>query len=275
VETVTAAATGHVQIKDVSKQFRTRDGGVVHALESVTGDIERGRFVSIVGPSGCGKSTLLNIVAGLEKTSTGTVQVDGEVVRSPRRTLGVVFQEDSSLPWRTVLDNVRLGLEVEGVPKAEQLRRSHEMIDLVGLSGFEKAYPRELSGGMRQRVAIARTLALDPSILLMDEPFGALDPQTRVMIGVELLKIWQQTEKTVIFVTHDIQEAVLLSQEVWVMSYRPAVVAEKLEIPFSYPRGSDLLATPEYQALNSRIWTLMEEQSRRAFDDREHARAVR
>jgi NitT/TauT family transport system ATP-binding protein len=263
----------HVQLEGISKKFDTRDGGSVHALETIDADVDKGKFVAIVGPSGCGKSTLLNIVAGLEKPSTGTVRVDGEIVKGPRRSLGVVFQEDSSLPWRTVLDNVRLGLEVEGLPKAEQHRRAQEMVDLVGLSGFEKAYPRELSGGMRQRVAIARTLALDPAILLMDEPFGALDPQTRLMIGVELLRMWSTTDKTVLFVTHDIQEAVLLSQEVWVMSYRPATITQRLDVPFAYPRGPDLLTTPEYQRLNASIWSVMQKESQRAFDDREHTLA--
>lgn len=264
------SADVHLLIEGVSKSFDLRGGGTTHALETIDATVGQGRFVSIVGPSGCGKSTLLNIVAGLVKASTGTVSVDGEQVRGPRRSIGVVFQEDSTLPWRTVVDNVRLGLEVERLPKAQQLSRAKEMIDLVGLTGFEQAYPRELSGGMRQRVAIARTLALDPSVLLMDEPFGALDPQTRLMIGVELLRMWQSTNKTVLFVTHDIQEAVLLSQEVWVMSYRPATISERLTVPFDYPRGPELLSTEDYQRLNSRIWTVMRKESQRAFDEREH-----
>ncbi|MGH3757521.1 ABC transporter ATP-binding protein [Actinophytocola sp.] len=265
-----SSADAHLLIDGVSKTFDLRGGGSTHALETIDASVGQGRFVSIVGPSGCGKSTLLNIVAGLVKPSTGTASVDGELVRGPRRSIGVVFQEDSTLPWRTVVDNVRLGLEVEGLPKAKQLSRAKEMIDLVGLTGFEHAYPRELSGGMRQRVAIARTLALDPSVLLMDEPFGALDPQTRLMIGVELLRMWQSTSKTVLFVTHDIQEAVLLSQEVWVMSYRPATISERLPVPFDYPRGPELVSTEEYQRLNARIWTVMRKESQRAFDEREH-----
>ncbi|MER7542623.1 ABC transporter ATP-binding protein [Actinomadura sp.] len=260
----------HLLIEGVSKTFGLRGGGTTHALSPIDAAVGQGRFVSIVGPSGCGKSTLLNIVAGLVKPSTGAVSVDGEPVRGPRRSIGVVFQEDSTLPWRTVIDNVRLGLEVERMRKAAQISRAREMIDLVGLTGFEHAYPRELSGGMRQRVAIARTLALDPSVLLMDEPFGALDPQTRLMIGVELLQMWQSTNKTVLFVTHDIQEALLLSQEVWVMSYRPATIRERLPVPFEYPRGPELLSTDEYQHLSARIWSVLQKESQRAFDEREH-----
>jgi NitT/TauT family transport system ATP-binding protein len=260
----------HVLIEGVSKTFELRGGGTTNALSPIDATVGQGRFISIVGPSGCGKSTLLNIVAGLVKPTTGAVSVDGEPVRGPRRSIGVVFQEDSTLPWRTVMDNVRLGLEVEGMRKAAQISRAKEMIDLVGLTGFEHAYPRELSGGMRQRVAIARTLALDPSVLLMDEPFGALDPQTRLMIGVELLRMWESTSKTVLFVTHDIQEALLLSQEVWVMSYRPATISERLPVPFEYPRGPELLSTDDYQHLNARIWSVLQKESQRAFDEREH-----
>ncbi len=248
----------------------TRQGGgkaePLEAIRCIDENVERGRFVSIVGPSGCGKSTLLLIAAGLVRPTAGSVSLKGSQITRPDRSIGMVFQEDSTLPWRTVLDNVTLGLELAGLPREQQLRRAQPMIELVGLRGFEQAKPRALSGGMRQRVPIARTLALDPDVLLMDEPFASLDQQTRLLLGAELVRIWQATGKTVLFVTHDIQEAVLLAQEVWVMSYRPAVILDHVAVDLPYPRGVEVVATPDFGALTARVWRTLQHEARKAFE---------
>jgi NitT/TauT family transport system ATP-binding protein len=240
--------------------------GDVEAIAKVSETVDRGSFVSVVGPSGCGKSTLLMIAGGLVRPSRGEARLDGHRITGPARSIGVVFQEDSTLPWRRVIDNVRFGLEISGAPRHEQLAKAQAMIDLVGLKGFERSRPAALSGGMRQRVAIARTLALDPEVLLMDEPFAALDEQTRLLLGAELVRIWQATRKTVLFVTHYIQEAVLLSQEVWVMSYRPAVILDRITVDLPYPRDIELVATPEFNAITNHVWHLIQGEARRAFD---------
>lgn len=235
--------------------------GATEAVRDVSGVIPDGRFVSVIGPSGCGKSTLLDLVGGLLTPTKGTITIGGDVVNGPRTDTATVFQEDSTLHWRTVLDNVALGLEVRGVAKAERVERAQKMIELVGLKGFEGHRPRQLSGGMRQRVAIARALLLDPRILLMDEPFGALDQQTRRFIGRELIRIWEQTQKSVLFVTHDIAEAVALSDEVWVLSNRPSVVKEVVQIDLGRPRTGSLSSNSAYQDLNAYLWKLIKEES--------------
>jgi NitT/TauT family transport system ATP-binding protein len=240
--------------------------GMLEAIARVDETVQRGRFVSIVGPSGCGKSTLLLIAAGLLRPARGSVWLGGKEVTKPERSIGMVFQEDSTLPWRTVLANVRFGLEIAGASREEQLARARPMIELVGLQGFEQSKPAALSGGMRQRVPIARTLALDPDVLLMDEPFAALDQQTRLLLGAELVRIWQATKKTVLFVTHDIQEAVLLAQEVWVMSYRPATILDHVPVDLPYPRGIELVATPEFNAVANRVWATIQSESKKAFE---------
>ncbi len=250
--TLTRGATFH----QVGMTYRT-ELGVTQAIADVTGTIAEGRFVSVIGPSGCGKSTLLDIVGGLLHPTSGHVTIDGDRVDGPRRDTSMVFQEDSTLHWRTVLENVAFGLEVTGVGKTERHERSREMIELVGLRGFEGHHPRQLSGGMKQRVAIARALVMEPRVLLMDEPFGALDQQTRMFIGRELLRIWEQTRKSVLFVTHDIQEAAYLSDEVWVMSARPSVVKEVVEIDLGRPRSSNTMATPRFQELTNHLWELV------------------
>jgi NitT/TauT family transport system ATP-binding protein len=237
----------------------------LEAIERVDESIDRGRFVSIVGPSGCGKSTLLLIAAGLIRPTRGRVCLNGQEITHPDRSIGMIFQEDSSLPWRTVLGNVCFGLEIAGLSHDEQLKHARPMIELVGLRGFEHSKPAALSGGMRQRVPIARTLALDPEVLLMDEPFAALDQQTRLLLGAELVRIWQATQKTVIFVTHDIQEAVLLAQEVWVMSYRPATILDHVVVDLPYPRGIEIVATPEFNAISNRVWATIQNEARKAF----------
>jgi NitT/TauT family transport system ATP-binding protein len=229
----------------------------ISVIDPISRDVAAGRFVAIIGPSGCGKSTLLEMIAGLRPTSAGEIYVWGQRVAAPHPLLGVVFQEDSTLPWRTAHENVAFGLEMQGVARHERQAISRRMLQLVGLQGFADAYPSELSGGMRQRVAIARALATDPAILLMDEPFGALDQQTRLAVGAQLLEIWHQTNKTVLFVTHDINEAIYLADEVWVLSRRPAQLKAVVPVDLPRPRGLHLLAGSEFHALAGRLWALL------------------
>jgi NitT/TauT family transport system ATP-binding protein len=244
-------------IKHLSKSF-----GPLEALRDINAEFERGGFVSIVGPSGCGKTTFLRIVAGLEPASAGDVLLDGRVVREPGGDRGFVFQTDSLLPWRTVLDNALIGPEVAGRVGAEERRRTLDLLKLVGLEGFENYHPRHLSGGMRQRVNLARALAIDPEILLMDEPFSSLDAQTREIMQTELLRIWEQGRKTVLFVTHQIDEAVFLSDRVLVFARRPGRLQESVEIALPRPRALALKRTPEFVAYVDRIWRLIEDDVR-------------
>lgn len=247
------ARAGAVEVIDVSKKFV--GGGVeTEAIRVASGVVERGSFVTVIGPSGCGKSTLLDLIGGLQRPTSGSVRIDGEAVTGPRRDTAMVFQEDSTLHWRTVRENVAFGLEVARVPRRERLARSDEMIELVGLQDFKRHRPRQLSGGMKQRVAIARAMVMRPAILLMDEPFGALDQQTRWRVGSELTRIWEETRNSVLFVTHDIQEAVLLSDEVWVMSHRPAVIKEKLTIDLPRPRPADVMHNPRFTEYTTHLW---------------------
>ncbi len=244
-------------------------GRTTVAIADVTATVARGRFVSVIGPSGCGKSTLLDVVAGLAVPTSGEVRVGGEPLTGPRRDFAMVFQEDSTLHWRTVLDNVALGLEIEGVGKRERHERAIEMLRLVGLGGFAEHRPRQLSGGMRQRVAIARALVLEPTMLLMDEPFGALDQQTRTIVGEELLRIWEATRKSVLFVTHDIREAVTLSDEVWVMSRRPSRVREVVHIDLPRPRDAAVLRSPEYTQHVNQLWDLIKGEVAASLEEQE------
>lgn len=245
-----------VIFENIGMTFQTATGAT-QAVANVTGAIPEHKFVSVIGPSGCGKSTLLDMVGGLLKPTQGTVSIDGEAVTGPRRDTAMVFQEDSTLHWRSVLDNVAFGLEVKGVSKAERHERARKMIELVGLRQFEDHRPGQLSGGMKQRVAIARALAMEPRVLLMDEPFGALDQQTRQFIGRELLRIWEKTRNRVLFITHDIQEAVYLSDEVWVMSARPSVVKEVVKIDLPRPRPEGTHALPRFRELEDHLWALV------------------
>ncbi|MEO0081057.1 MAG: ABC transporter ATP-binding protein [candidate division WOR-3 bacterium] len=235
-----------VQLKNVSKVFDAA-GVPVTALENINLDIGQGEFTCVVGPTGCGKTTLLRIVAGLVVPTTGTVLITGNDAAGDRRSIGMVFQQYSLLPWRNVTDNVAFGLELRGVGRAERRKKAAVLLELVGLSRFSRSHPWELSGGMQQRVAIARALATDPKILLLDEPFGALDERTRHRLQNELLSIWQRTAKTVLFVTHNIDEAVYLGDRVVVMADRPGRIAADFRFDLARPR--DRLATRFVEAL--------------------------
>jgi NitT/TauT family transport system ATP-binding protein len=250
-----------IEIRGLRKVYRPDTGAPpVEALRDVSLSVEAGEFLAIVGPSGCGKSTLLEIVGGLQAPTSGDVVVAGEPVRGPRADVGIVFQEDSTFPWLTTLDNVKFGLRARGVPAAEQEERARQVIQLVGLRGFERHYPRELSGGMRQRVAIARTLVLRPKILLMDEPFGALDAQTRLLLGNELLRIWQEIGATILFVTHDLIEALRLADRVVLMTRRPGRIKRTVETAAPRPRDERLVASTEMARLANLLWEELREE---------------
>ncbi|MGP4057443.1 ABC transporter ATP-binding protein [Mycobacterium sp. 4D054] len=259
-----------IEMTGVSVVFDTPARRVT-AVTGIDQSVPHASFVSIVGPSGCGKSTLLAVVAGLQKATTGTVSVAGKPVTGPDPKIGVVFQEDSTLPWRTVEENVSFAMEMIGVAKEARRRRAKEAIDLVGLSGFEKSYPSQLSGGMRQRVALARTLAVQPEVVLMDEPFAALDQQTRLFLGAEVRQIWARTKQTIMFVTHDISEAILLSQQVWVMSYRPGTIIDVVDIDLPGERDAGVVSTPRFNELHNRIWGSLQAESMRGFQQQETA----
>ena len=245
--------------QNVRKVF-VREGRAVEAVADVSLDIRRGEFVSLVGPSGCGKSTLLNMTAGTMPIDGGRVIYDGEPVTAVNRRVGYITQKDNLLPWRTVRENVALPLEIRGVPPAERDARVRTLIERVGLGGFEDHYPRELSGGMRKRVTLIRTLVYDPETLLMDEPFGALDAQLRLVMQDELLKIWSGSGKTIVFVTHDLAEAIALSDRVVVLSRRPARVKLVAEVPLPRPRDVfEMSHGPAAAALHRQLWDALRE----------------
>lgn len=248
-------------------KMRSPDGTVkeLDAVREISHDLRAGEFVTIIGPSGCGKSTLLEIVAGLRKASWGDVYVSDQKITGPHPSIAMVFQEESTFPWRTVMENVEFGLEVRGVSKAERRKTCQRVIEIVGLHGFEHSHPKALSGGMKQRVAIARALATDPDILLMDEPFGALDQQTRLFIGQELLRIWEATGKTILFVTHDINEAVYLSDRVVVMSHRPSIVKAVVEVDIPRPRDTKTITLERFHELTSILWENLRTESEKAL----------
>jgi NitT/TauT family transport system ATP-binding protein len=253
-----------VVVEHVSKVYAPGRGSRVEALRDVSLRVEPEEFVALLGPSGCGKSTLLNILAGLTPVSDGRVYFEGPV--HPDRPLtAMVFQEFALFPWRTVLGNVEFGLEELGVPRPERRRRACAWLDLLGLGGFEGKYPHQLSGGMRQRVGLARALAVEPAVLLMDEPFSALDAQTRQLLQEELLETWERTRKTIVYVTHNIQEAVYLADRVVVLSRRPGRVLAEVPVPLKRPRTAHLLAEPAFAELAERIWTLIKDEAREAL----------
>ena len=247
-----------IDLRHVSKTYKSWSplGGLL-ALDDISLQVGQGEFLALLGPSGCGKSTLLHVVAGLEP-AVGELLVQGKKITGPGLDRGVVFQDYALFPWRTVLDNVAFGLEMRKLPRPERLARAHEYVKLVGLEGFEERYPAQLSGGMKQRVAIARALAFDPEVLLMDEPFAALDAQTREILQAELLRIWEQTSKTIMFVTHSIDEAVFLSQRVVVMTARPGRIKQIVDVDLPWPRTeNDVRSSPSFALLRHRIWELL------------------
>ena len=246
-----------ITLDHVWKAFRSRDGADVLALKDISLTIGDHEFVTIVGASGCGKSTLLRLIAGLAPTSAGTVAIDGVPVAEPRQDTAMVFQSPTLLPWATVVENVLFPLRMMNSLGPTSRDRAHALIDLVGLHGFAEKYPRELSGGMQQRAAICRALVSEPDILLMDEPFGALDALTREEMSLELLRIWAEQPKTIVFVTHSITEAVLLADRVVVMSPRPGQVAEVIDVPLPRPRDFEVEARREFQDCTARIRDLI------------------
>ncbi|SPP92928.1 ABC transporter ATP-binding protein [Bradyrhizobium vignae] len=235
-----------IEIEGLSKTYQAADGRSVRAVDTVTASIHEGEFVSILGPSGCGKSTLMMMLTGLLAASEGVVRYRGRRIEGPQADFGVVFQDSILFPWRTVIQNVRLPAEVRGIARSDQALRAKQLIELVGLGGFETKYPKELSGGMQQRVAIARALMLDPKLILMDEPFGALDAMTREQMNLELQRISLATRATVIFVTHSISEAVFLSDRVFVMSGRPSTVRAIVPIDMPRPRPIEIMNSDKF-----------------------------
>jgi NitT/TauT family transport system ATP-binding protein len=250
----------YIQGRNVNLTFRPPNRGPVRALHNFDIDIREGEFLSIVGPSGCGKSTFLNVLLGLIRPDSGDVRMQGAPIAGPSTNRAMVFQEFGLLPWRTVKANVELGLELKGLGSTERARVSEPLIEMVGLAGFEGHFPHELSGGMKQRVGLARALATDPDVLLMDEPFAALDAQTRDLMQVELLRIWQQAKKTVLFVTHQIDEAIYLSDRVMVMTKRPGRAKKIFPIDLPRPRDYEMRVTPEFNELKLEIWNELKDE---------------
>jgi len=259
-----------ISFREVRHTYRPPRGRALLALEGVSLDVKDREFVALLGPSGCGKSTLLYLLGGFIPVEQGEITVGGKPVDGPSPDRGIVFQHFALFPWKTVRQNILYGLEKQGMPKAEREKRAQEFIELVHLKGFEHSYPSQLSGGMRQRVAIARTLAVEPEILLMDEPFGALDAQTRALMHEELLAIMRRAPKTVVFVTHDVREAVYLADRVAVMSARPGRIKEIVDTKLkSNARGEELLQTQEYAEKVDHLWKLVRDEAIRAQGTRE------
>jgi NitT/TauT family transport system ATP-binding protein len=257
-----------LQAIDLTKIFTDAKGGTITAIDHVNLQVSDGEFVMIVGPSGCGKTTLINILGGLGEATGGQVLLDGKPVDGPGADRGMVFQGYSLFPWLTVQKNVEFGLKMKKLPKEKRASQAKKYIELVGLSGFEEAYPKQLSGGMKQRVAIARTLANEPEILLMDEPFGALDAQTRVVMQELLAKISEQTGTTILFITHDIDEAVLLGDRIYVMSRRPGTIREVLDVNIPGERSHESLVLPEFLETKKRIMDMLWQESMDAALDK-------
>jgi NitT/TauT family transport system ATP-binding protein len=262
------AADPILVVESIVKRLETQDG-VLTAVDDVSFNVNPGEFLSVIGPSGCGKSTLFNVIGGLLGGYDGRVSVAGETVRGPHASIGMIFQEESTFPWRTVIDNVAFPLEIAGMAKAERLDRARHFIDLVGLDGFERRYPSELSGGMRQRVSMARTLASEPKILLMDEPFAALDEQTRLLLGDKVLQIQQDLKQTTLLITHNLTEAVQLSDRILVMTYRPGRFKRMVEIKLPRPRSSEVVSSDAFGRYVAQIWSDLREEASKGLKDDE------
>ena len=261
-----------LEILGLSKTFTGKNPGEsIHVLENIEHRIENGQFISIIGPSGCGKTTLLRIIAGLERASAGKVLLDGKGMVQGSEEVGMVFQEYALFPWRTTLENIEMGLEIRGVDKEKRRSTAMEYIETFDLSGFENRYPRELSGGMKQRVAIARTLIMNPRVVLMDEPFGSLDSQTRNGLQEFLLRIWQKRADTIIFVTHNVDEAVFLSDQIIVLSKRPARIVNILEVGLPRPRDR---TSEECNKIRRDVLKILEEEMRRREGGNENRRDI-
>ena len=255
---MTEASDIHVSVKGLDKTYQLPKGDTVSAIRQIDLQLRRGEFVSVVGPSGCGKSTLLKCIAGITEISGGTIHVDGERVTKPPDNMAIVFQRDILLDWRTAIENVLFPIEIKGYHKEEWVDRARELFALIGLAGYENRQPWELSGGQRQRVAICRALIQEPKLLLMDEPFGALDALTRDELNLELQRLWMNTHKTVLFITHSISEAVLLSNQVVVMASDPGRILETIFIDLPRPRSLDTRETPEFGHYAKHIRRLFE-----------------
>jgi NitT/TauT family transport system ATP-binding protein len=252
--------SGHIDVRDVNISFKAR-GAVIQAVKSVSLNVQPGEFVSLIGPSGCGKSTLMNAVAGFTKADTGALLLDGKPIQGPGSDRGVVFQQYSLFPWMTVRKNVEFGLKMQGVSPAQRETQARTLLGLTGLLAFENHYPSQLSGGMKQRVGIVRALATSPQVLLMDEPFGALDSQTRSVMQEILTNMWQRLRLSVLFITHDIEEAIFLSDRIYVMTARPGRVKAEIEVPLPRPRKPEMMDSPEFVAMVRSIKKLIREES--------------
>jgi NitT/TauT family transport system ATP-binding protein len=258
-------------VDNILVRYETPEGAIT-AVDNISFNVTPGEFLSVIGPSGCGKSTLFNVIGGLLGHHQGVVSVAGETISGPHKSIGMVFQEESTFPWRTVTDNVAFPLELVGMARDKRIERARHLIALVGLDGFENRYPGELSGGMRQRVSLARTLASEPKILLMDEPFAALDEQTRLLLGDKVLQIQQQLKQTTLLITHNITEAVQMSDRILVMTYRPGRVKRIVEINLPRPRTSEVVSSAAFGRYVAQIWgDLREEASRGMRDEEDHA----
>jgi NitT/TauT family transport system ATP-binding protein len=255
----------HVVLKGVTRSFRLPNGSLLHALGPIDLDLRKGEFFSVVGPSGCGKSTLLDILAGLANPTAGSASFEGAPIDGVPNGIGVVFQEDASFPWLTVRDNVAFGLRRQGGDAAEIKRRVDHAVGFMGLNDFASAYPAQLSGGMKQRVCIARTLVLQPRLILLDEPFGALDQQTRLLMGDELLRLWRETSATVLLITHSLDEAAMLSDRVGVMSARPGVFIDMLRTDWPKDRDSRLVSSARFSEITAHIWEKLRAETLKAM----------
>jgi NitT/TauT family transport system ATP-binding protein len=263
------ASTDAILVADhILVRYETAEGPIT-AVDDMSFTVRPGEFLSVIGPSGCGKSTLFNVIGGLLSHHAGTVSVAGETISGPHKSIGMVFQEESTFPWRTVIDNVAFPLELVGMERAKRAERARYFINMVGLAGFENRYPGELSGGMRQRVSLARTLASEPKILLMDEPFAALDEQTRLLLGDKVLQIQQELKQTTLLITHNITEAVQMSDRILVMTYRPGKMKRIVDIDLPRPRTSEIVSSEAFGRYVAQIWSDLREEASRGMAEAE------